>query len=77
MMISARFSVNYSLDLESFSKMVERLGTEQVTYGLTPLGPGREGTQLTNSPSQGPAALSQSRLATAGTARRKPKEVNV
>ncbi|XP_052791484.1 protein FAM227B-like isoform X2 [Mya arenaria] len=66
--------LNYSLDIESFAKMVDKMGTEQVMYGLTPLGMSRDVTQMTNSPSQGPTVISQSRLATAGTSRGKPTE---
>lgn len=69
--------MDYSLDVESFAKMVEKLGTEQVAYGLTPLGMTRDITRLTNTPSQGPTTVSQSRLATAGTERRKPIEVRI
>ena len=68
--------VSYSLDIESFEKMVDRLGADHVTYGMTPPGMGREMTKLTNTPSIGPTTVSQSRLATAGTVTRKAKEVN-
>lgn len=66
--------VSYSLDIESFEKMVDRLGADHVTYGMTPPGMGREMTKLTNTPSIGPTTVSQSRLATAGTVTRKAKE---
>lgn len=66
--------INYSLDIESFEKMVDRLGADHVTYGLTPPGLGRETSKMTNTPSIGPTTISQSRLATAGTTTRKTKE---
>ena len=66
--------VSYSLDIESFEKMVDKMGSDHVTYGMTP--PGREMTKATtNTPSVVPTTISQSRLATAGTNTRKPKEV--
>ena len=69
--------INYSLDIESFEKMVDRLGADHVTYGLTPPGLGRETSKMTNTPSIGPTTISQSRLATAGTTTRKTKEVRI
>ena len=66
--------MSYSLDIESFEKMVDKMGSDHVTYGMTP--PGREMTKATtNTPSVVPTTISQSRLATAGTNTRKPKEV--
>ena len=54
--------------------MVDKMGSDHVTYGMTP--PGREMTKATtNTPSVVPTTISQSRLATAGTNTRKPKEV--
>jgi len=70
------FAVDYSLDVESFAKMVDKLGTEHVTYSLTP-GLTRDATRMTNTSSLGPTTVSQSRLATAGTERKKPKEVSI
>ena len=69
--------INYSLDIESFEKMVDRLGADHVTYGLTPPGMHRETSKMTNTPSIGPTTISQSRLATAGTVTRKTKEVRI
>ena len=68
--------MDYSLDVESFAKMVDKLGTEHVTYSLTP-GLTRDATRMTNTSSLGPTTVSQSRLATAGTERKKPKEVSI
>ncbi|KAL4227293.1 hypothetical protein ACF0H5_012739 [Mactra antiquata] len=66
--------LDYSLDVDSFAKMVDRLGTDQVSYGLTPPGVTRDLTRMTYASSQGQTTISQSRMATAGTERRKPKE---
>lgn len=67
--------VEYSLDVDSFSKMVDRLGSEQVTYAVTPPGITRDMTRMTHASSQVPTIVSQSRLATAGTERKKRVEV--
>ena len=69
--------INYSLDIDSFEKMVDRLGTDHVTYGLTPPGMHRETSKMTNTPSIGPTTISQSRMATAGSVTRKSKEVRI
>ncbi|KAH3828250.1 hypothetical protein DPMN_130203 [Dreissena polymorpha] len=66
--------LNYSLDVDSFTKMVDKMGTDQVSYGVTPVGMAQDLTRLTNTSSQVPTTVSQSRLATAGTSRRKPVE---
>ena len=67
--------MDYSLDVDTFAKMVERLGTDQVSYGVTPPGMTRDLTRMTYASSQVPTTVSQSRLATAGTEHRKKHEV--
>jgi hypothetical protein len=69
--------VDYSLDVDTFAKMVDRLGTDQVSYGVTPPGMTRDLTRMTYASSQVPTTISQSRLATAGTDHKKRHEVNI
>ncbi|KAK3604732.1 hypothetical protein CHS0354_017837 [Potamilus streckersoni] len=70
--------MNYSLDIESFEKLVDRLGTEHVTIGQTPQMVSREMTKLTNAslgtPTFPGTTKSQSRLTAAGILHRKSVE---
>ncbi|XP_053405704.1 protein FAM227B-like isoform X2 [Mercenaria mercenaria] len=67
-------TLDYSLDVDTFAKMVDRLGTDQVSYGVTPPGMTRDLTRMTYASSQVPTTITQSRLATAGTEHRKREE---
>ncbi|KAL3866977.1 hypothetical protein ACJMK2_044220 [Sinanodonta woodiana] len=70
--------MNYSLDIESFEKLVDRLGTEHVTIGQTPQMLSREMTRMTNAslgtPTFPGTTKSQSRLTTTGIPHRKSVE---